>query len=256
MDAFVTRKRKRGEVVRPSAATTTEQASLRAEQQGGEEEEESTDFKLALLASMHGRVDEAALLEALLAANGAVEQASQYLTQSSSSPPRKRPTPTTVGYQSSLSSYRIQPPNNGVSAKKPVVKKGKTLFLYSPEDIESHTPCSIIHNFLPAKQADALLSQLLEDTSTYRKFEFQLFDRVVLSPHTFAFYVNSLEEADKQKTEYVYDGRQIEVGNHDFALSLASYSRSSGRPSESPRDAKGMSAGRRCRQPRGPAPNP
>jgi hypothetical protein len=202
MDAFVTRKRKRDETAsRPAVAT------VRVEP---EQEEESTDFKLALLASLHPHVDETALLEALLAADGFVEQASQCLTQSSGSPARKRPAPTTIGHQSSLTSYRIAPPNS-IPAKKAVVKRGKTLFLYSPEDVETHTPCSIIHNFLPAKQADALLSQLLEDSSTYRRFEFKLFDRVVLSPHTYAFYVNSLEEAERQKTEYVYDGRQIEV---------------------------------------------
>ncbi|EUC49796.1 hypothetical protein COCMIDRAFT_83728 [Bipolaris oryzae ATCC 44560] len=201
MDAFVTRKRKRDEgVVKPAVA------SMRVE---SGEEEESTDFKLAILASLHADIDEAALLEALLAADGSVEQASEYLAQSSRSPVRKRPATTTVGYQSSLTSYRIAPPN-GTLAKKSVVKKGKTLFLYSPEDIETHTPCSIIHNFLPTKQADALLVELLAESSTYQRFEFKLFDRVVQSPHTYAFYVNSLEEVERQKTEYVYDGRQID----------------------------------------------
>ncbi|EUC33594.1 hypothetical protein COCCADRAFT_4894 [Bipolaris zeicola 26-R-13] len=201
MDAFVTRKRKRDErVVKPAVATTRVEP---------EKEEESTDFKLAVLASLHADVDEAALLEALLMADGSVEQASEYLTQSSRSPARKRPAPTTVGYQSSLTSYRIAP-LDGTQTKKFVVKKGKTLFLYSPEDIETHTPCSIIHNFLPAKQADALLLELLEESSTYQRFEFKLFDRVVQSPHTYAFYVNSLEEVEQQKTEYIYDGRQID----------------------------------------------
>ncbi|KAJ5061783.1 hypothetical protein J3E74DRAFT_37691 [Bipolaris maydis] len=204
MDAFVTRKRKRDErVVKPAVATTRVEPG---EEEG--KEEECTDFKLAVLASLHAGVEETALLEALLAADGSVEQALEYLAQSSRSPMRKRPAPATVGYQSSLTSYRIAPPN-GTLVNKSVVEKGKTLFLYSPEDIETHTPCSIIHNFLPAKQADALLLELLEESSTYQRFEFKLFDRVVQSPHTYAFYVNSLEEVERQKTEYVYDGRQM-----------------------------------------------
>ncbi|KAF2687732.1 hypothetical protein K458DRAFT_294249 [Lentithecium fluviatile CBS 122367] len=184
MDAFVSRKRKR---VDPEA--------------------DSTDFKLAVLASLHPNIDEATLLEALLVSEGVVEQASAALTASRHLSPRKRS--ATVGYQSSLSAYRITPDQGG-PAKKPLVRKGKTLFLYSPADIESHTPCSIIHNFLPQGQADALLQELLHESRTYGKLEFKLFDRVVKSPHTFCFYVNSLAEAEEQKTEYIYDGRKVD----------------------------------------------
>ena len=204
MDAFVSRKRKWVEQSPSSSNNKGVQPRENAE-------EESTDFKLALLASLHPNLDEGTLLEALLAADGVVEQASECLSQPLAASLGKRPAPSTVGYQSSLSSYRIVPAN-GTLTRKPLVRKGKTLFLYSPEDIEAHTPCSIIHNFLPAKQADALLSQLLEEASTYERFEFKLFDRVVLSPHTYSFYVNSLAEAERQKTEYVYNGGQIEVG--------------------------------------------
>lgn len=175
-----------------------------------EEEEESTDFKLALLASLQSTLDETTLLEALLASDGSVEQASGWLAQRNTTSPRKRSAPSTVGFQSSLSAYRIALTEGGPT-KKPLVKKGQTLHLYSPEDIEAHTPCSIIHNFLPIKQADALLLQLLDEAPTYQSLEFKLFDRVVWSPHTFCFYVNSLAEAEEQKTEYIYDGRRVEV---------------------------------------------
>ncbi|KAI4679581.1 hypothetical protein J4E81_010387 [Alternaria sp. BMP 2799] len=204
MDAFVSRKRKWDEGPSKSVASTGKRPS-----EARDPEEESTDFKLALLASLHPAVDEGTLLEALLAADGAVEQASECLSRPQVTSPRKRPASSTVGYQSSLSSYRIAPAN-GALTKKPLVRKGKTLSLYSPEDIEAHTPCSIIHNFLPVEQADALLSQLLDASSTYDRYEFKLFDRVVVSPHTYSFYVNSLEEAERQKTEYIYNGGQIE----------------------------------------------
>lgn len=193
MDAFVLRKRKRDE----AALENQPRCSTPAQ-------EESTDFKLALLASLHPAADETTLLEALLASDGSVDQASTCLTQT----PRKRVNAAT-GYQSSLSLYRLTSNDTG-PAKKPLVKKGKTLYLFDPEDIEQHTPCSIIHNFLPPQQANALLQQLL-DEKTYPPLEFKLFDRVVTSPHTYSFYVNSLADAEEQKTQYLYDGRPIEV---------------------------------------------
>jgi hypothetical protein len=202
MDAFVSRKRRRAEEPRTLATQT-----LLPPEDGPIQEDESTDFKLALLASLHSTLDETTLLEALLASEGSVEQASEWLSQRNTISPRKR---SAVGFQSSLSAYRISPQEGG-PAKKQLVKKGQTLHLYSPADIEAHTPCSIIHNFLPTKQADALLLQLLDEAPTYQSLEFKLFDRVVWSPHTFCFYVNSLAEAEEQKTEYIYDGRKVEV---------------------------------------------
>jgi hypothetical protein len=208
MDAFVSRKRRR---VEEPPNLLAAQPVLPPRRNTVHDEEESTDFKLACIASLHPALDEITLLEALLASEGSVEQASQWLAQCHTASPRKRSAPSTIGYQSSLSAFRISPPNSG-PVKKKLVKKGQTVHLYSPADIEAHTPCSIIHNFLPAKQADALLLQLLEECPSYKSLEFKLFDRVVESPHTFAFYVNSLAEAEEQKTEYIYDGRQVDVG--------------------------------------------
>lgn len=203
----MSRKRKRAEVLQKPVLPPTAPFQRSATP---EHEDESTDFKLALLASLHPAVDETALLEALLASDGSVEQASTCIAHSTLASPRKRTSKAAIGYQSSLSLYRLNSDGSGAS-KKPLVKKGKTLYLFSPEDIEQHTPCSIIHNFLPPQQANALLQQLVDETPTYQSLEFKLFDRVVTSPHTFCFYVNSLAEAEEQKTEYIYDGRRIEV---------------------------------------------
>jgi hypothetical protein len=213
MDAFVSRKRRRVEEPEKLVGAQVPTPS----QEYGTQEEESTDFKLAILASLHPSLDETTLLEALLASEGFVEQASDWLAHRNNTSPRKRSTPTSVGFQSSLSSYRISPKEGGL-IKKQLVKKGQTLHLYSPEDIEAHTPCSIIHNFLPTKQADDLLIQLLDEADTYSSIEFKLFDKVVWSPHTFCFYVNSMAEAEEQKTEYIYDGRKVEVGLHARAI--------------------------------------
>ncbi|EON63815.1 hypothetical protein W97_03043 [Coniosporium apollinis CBS 100218] len=203
MDAFVSRKRRR---ISPTDEEETKIACLA--------EEESTDFKLAVLASLHPDIDHSALLEALLASNGVVDAASEHLLRAGSnkSPSKRRNTNSITGYQSTISSFSLKSktaePGAYVS-KKPSAKKGKTLHLYSPEDIETTTPCSIIHNFLPPNEADALLHELLKEAPTFKREKFRLFENVVESPHTMCFYVDSWDEAERQKTEYVYNGSYI-----------------------------------------------
>ena len=92
-----------------------------------------------------------------------------------------------------------------------LTKKGQTLHLYTPEDIAAHTPCSIIHNFLPARAADDLLRELLEEAPTFGRQTFKMFDNVVQSPHSACFYVDSLEERERQRTEYLYNGSYLDV---------------------------------------------
>lgn len=172
------------------------------------EDEDSTDLKLAILASLTECNDSNLLLETLLSCGGNVDEASKILA---SSPPvaesRKRKT-STIGYQSSLSSFATQRASTSPK-KKQLTKKGQTLHLYAPEDIAAHTPCSIIHNFLPKDQADDLLKELLAETESYGRVSFKLFEREVVSPHTFAFYVDDWDEAQRQKAEYIYDGKNI-----------------------------------------------
>ena len=168
-------------------------------------EEESTDYKLSILISLHPDKDEGTLLETLLASEGSVERALECLNL----PPKKRPAASATSYQSSLSS--ITRTGKDGAAIKQLTKKGKTVHLYTPEDIEAHTPCSIIYNFLPPEEADALLQELVDESPTYKTNTFQLFDRVVSSPHTFCLYVDSWGEAEIQKTQYVYDGEKVKV---------------------------------------------
>lgn len=173
-------------------------------------EDDSTDFKLAILASLHPALSQETLLDVLLASNGSVAVSSQALSGPGlETSPRKRL--AVPGYQSSLSAFASTKREGSESsaAIKQLTKKGKTLYLYAPEDVENYTPCSIIHNFLPAAEADALLRALLEEVPGYRKETFQLFDRTVESPHTMCFYVDSLENAKEQQTEYVYNGSYI-----------------------------------------------
>ena len=170
-------------------------------------DEDDTDIKLATLASLYPGLDQVMLLEALIAANGSVEEASQNLTAYANE--QRLTGQKVVGYQSSLhSAFGLEKKTSRVTTRK-----GQTLHLYSPEDIAAHTPCSIIHNFLPAKEANSLLLELLAEAPSYEKQAFKMFDNVVYSPHTASFYVESLEEKRKHQTEYLYQGGYLNVGN-------------------------------------------
>ncbi|KAF2436246.1 hypothetical protein EJ08DRAFT_578833 [Tothia fuscella] len=203
MDAFVSRKRRR---VSPLEDAGKSECTTN----NGEDDEDSTDLKLALLASMHPDLDQSTLLEALLLNEGSVKKVLDLLKNDQYATKRKNKLSHGVGYQASLSAFNINPKSgSGNLAKKQLTRKGKTLHLYSPGDIAANTPCSIIHNFLPANLADSLLLELLEEAPTFRKERFQLFDRVVESPHTMCFYVNSHDDVETQKTDYVYNGNRI-----------------------------------------------
>ena len=173
-----------------------------------DDHEDSTEFKLAVLASMHPDIAQDTLLEALLSSDGLVDTASAILAKDRATSLGQIKRAKTVGHQSTLANL-IQSAGGDSPLTKHLTKKGKTLFLYSPQDIETHTPCSIIHNFLPAEEANTLLTELLDESKTFEKEVFQLFDRTVESPHTMSFYVDSFKEVEEQKTTYVYNGSTI-----------------------------------------------
>ncbi|KAK0672279.1 putative alpha-ketoglutarate-dependent dioxygenase [Cercophora samala] len=195
MDAFVTK--------RPKKRKTIDNST-------DESHEESTDVKLAILASLHPDIEQEMLLDILLAHDGNVQATSEALKSSSSSRPAKK-TNSTIAGQTSLRFFTIDPSSGEPSSKKPKIlsKKGQTLYLYDPQDISEHTPCTIIHNFLPAQEANELLSELLEEAKTFQRASFKLFDNIVSSPHTSGFYVGSQKELQEQKDDYHYNGGRI-----------------------------------------------
>jgi len=205
MDAFVSRKKRKLSSAE-SPPTIQEISALSAP------DDESTDFKLALLSSLHPYLDQQVLLDVLLAHDGSVEAASTSL-KPADSPPRKASAAT--GYQSSLTTFVAQNDSSDSPAKraKLLSKKGKTLHLYDPVDIATNTPCSIIHNFLPTEDANALLEELLKESRTFERMTFKLFDNVVQSPHTACFYVESQEEMETQKMDYIYNGALLTVSS-------------------------------------------
>ena len=211
MDTFITSKKRRADS--PAEAVIGGCTSFNDLVNG--EESDSTDIKIATLASLFPHLTQENLLDLLISADGSVEKVSQMLQQPVGPiSPRKKSanSSTSIRYQASLDSFRMSDgsPNAALRVSRPLTRKGATLHLYTPEDIANHTPCSIIHNFLPAQQAETLLKELLEEAPSFGRQSFKLFDNVVQSPHSACFYVDSSEEQTKQKKEYVYNGSYME----------------------------------------------
>lgn len=211
MNSFVSRKRKRHSTSHTPEPSSPAHVNDRPQDDGADAED--TDFKLAILASLSPNKDHSVLLDYLLAYGGSVADASAALTApETSSVLRKRS--AAIGYQSSLASFATGNSNNdGTQSpvpRKQLTRKGQTLHLYTPEDIEQHTPCSIIQNFLPASDADRLLKELLYEAPTFRRDAFQLFERTVESPHSIGFYVDTPHDIKEQKDQYAYNGSYIE----------------------------------------------
>ncbi|RVX70852.1 hypothetical protein B0A52_06008 [Exophiala mesophila] len=215
MDAFLSRKRRR---LSPPPAEP-----LLKEPQ--EEEEDSTDVKLAILSSLNPDRSQDDLLEVLLSCDGSVSAAIDCLSSSTttwSSRDIKR-RQTIPGIQSAIpfsstADPKIKRPSSSYSSsllssskqpRQPLTRKGKTLHLYTPDDIATHTPCSIIHNFLPPTLATSLLHELLAESTSYSSISFKIFDNVVKSPHTACFYVDNPIDRARQRTEYYYNGNDL-----------------------------------------------
>lgn len=209
MDAFLSRKRRR-------VSNSGEEPSL---DRKSSYPDDSTDIKLATLLSLFPDIKQDGLLDILVSCDGSVEAASKLLaTQAIASThlnKKRAATASSLGMQTSLSSHVFttaedgtMKPINEMTKKRraPPTKKGQTLHLYSPEDIAAYTPCTIVHNFLPTEAANGLLEELLDESKHFQRYDFQLFNRTVTSPHTHAVYVSTPEEHRQQTSEYTYGG--------------------------------------------------
>lgn len=196
MDAFVTRKKRKATPVQNSPEDGAQDIT----------DDEPTEVKLAILSSLYPDFSQEALLDVLLAHDGSVSDASASLSvpgPDRSLMPRKKSSSSTVGHQTSLRGFAASEQDRGFSPKKAKLlsRKGATLHLFDPADIAEHTPCSIIHNFLPSVVANDLLKEMLEESKSFDKITFKLFDTVVSSPHTSSFYVGSFDEMQTQRYE-------------------------------------------------------
>ncbi|KAK2005578.1 GRF zinc finger domain-containing protein [Colletotrichum eremochloae] len=175
------------------------------------DDEEPTEVKLAILSSLHPSIEQEVLLDVLLAHNGSVAGSLEALQ----TPSLAKKTSRVTGAQSSLRRFAVKPGDGDAGSSSPVKKKlmsrkGTTLHLYDPADIAEHTPCTVIHGFLPPEEADDLLRELMKEAESFEKnVAFKLFDNVVASPHTSSFYVDSYDEIQTQKTDYLYNGAKL-----------------------------------------------
>jgi hypothetical protein len=256
MDAFVTRKKRKcsDSSLSVSAQETPQVLTHQSNQSNNEE---STDVKLAILSSLHPTIDQETLLDILLAHDGEVEATSRTLKARL---PKKPGTGSTVAAQSSLRSFAVnsagpESPSQSKRAKL-LSRKGATLHLYDPVDISEHTPCTIIHNFLPAEEANSLLKELLKESESFEKITFKLFDNVVSSPHTSSFYVGSYEEMQEQKYEYVYNGSRLTVSLFCRARLRMCANTNTGRQNSNTTARAGQGARTGGRQPRDPGAYP
>lgn len=202
MEAFLTRPKRKSTHVNPTPEP----------EPSHEEVEESTEIKLAMLSSLHPLVEQETLLDVLLAHDGSVSQASESLKAFR---PAARKS-AVIGHQRSLRQYTNSATtgddgSSSPSKKKAKSKRGSTLHLYDPEDVAEHTPCTIVHNFLPAELADELLRELLHEAESFEKITFKLFDNIVSSPHTSCLFLESYEEIQEQKHDYYYNGGMLNV---------------------------------------------
>lgn len=211
MEAYLQKKRPR-ESTPPSATNDATDVGHSGTADNVGDNEDSTEVKLGILVSLFPDIEQGTLLDILIASDGSLESASSLLTEQKFASSRKRRATNngSLGIQSSLTAYGVSAPQsspNSGPSNSLVTRKGKTLHLYSPEDIAKHTPCSIIHNFLAPEEATALLKELLVEAETFHRQRFQLFDTVVESPHSTGFYVASAEEQRQQTSEYCYNGK-------------------------------------------------
>ena len=214
MDVFVSRKRPR--IAGPGGGVCCQQCPTGKEEEATGEDQ-STDMKLALLLSLFPDMDQHSLLDTLVACDGSVDTAASEISAqrkaaaslSNASTKRKHMPGSHARVQKSLPSFFTAKTKHGVDSTtlRPLTKKGKTLHLYSPEDVAAYTPCSIIHNFLPPEDANDLLLELVKESESFSRYKFQLFERTVESPHTSSLYVASPEDRLNQSPEYVYGGR-------------------------------------------------
>jgi alkylated DNA repair dioxygenase AlkB len=168
------------------------------------DDDADTTTKLTLLLSLHPTLPIDLLLETLVSHSGSVSAATAALTapfrapDPSSPPPskqqRRQQTSLTTFLSTPLTSTRIRPP-----------KKGETRHLYTPSSIAATTPCTLFHGFLPPNTADSLLKELLKTSESFgAPQEFKLFDRVVKSPHTSAFFMRSVSPKNDDPGEGSY----------------------------------------------------
>ncbi|PLN83459.1 hypothetical protein BDW42DRAFT_184232 [Aspergillus taichungensis] len=168
--------------------------------------QESTDVKLAQLVSLFPDLSQDTLLDVLVSSAGSVEATATIISEQLAAAPIKKRAVSGPSVQTSLISHITTLGDQTLEPKRRPTKKGQTLHLFSPHDVAVHTPCTIVHNFLPPDQANALLLELLDESQHFSRYKFQVFDKTVESPHSASVYVSTPEEHRQHTSVYTYGG--------------------------------------------------
>ncbi|KAL4934443.1 putative CUE domain protein [Aspergillus undulatus] len=206
MDNYLSRKRPRSPLVESHPQTVAP-----------DDDDASTDIKLAQLVSLFTDTDQDTLLDVLVSCGGLVETAITTITSQKHLAKRTRTAPSAstaaTAIQTSLTPHILSSSSASSSSKSlsggqkiSSTQKGKTLHLFSPEDVSAHTSCTIIHNFLPPETANALLLELLDESRHFTRYQLQIFERTVESPHSTCVYVSTPEQEAQHTNDYTYGG--------------------------------------------------
>ncbi|KAI5802449.1 GRF zinc finger domain-containing protein [Pyronema domesticum] len=208
--------------------------------------EETTDTKLALLLSLHPKTSLETLLEALLSNNGSVSAASNSLSEPSTKKPNAQPKnqprkqslisplptpppripllsfstsrPSTARQQSSLTRF-LSSPTSIISHRPPA--KGQTQHFFTPLSIPATIPVELQTSFLPPSLASSLLSELLQESTTFPPpTPFRLFDRNVVSPHTCGFFLRDPTNEARSHAKAYLSYQAIPLASRPYTPSM------------------------------------
>lgn len=99
---------------------------------------------------------------------------------------------------------------------KPPMPRLPPLTLATPSLVAQHTPCTLHLSALPADLACRLFYTMMDESTSWKKNKWWLFDRVVESPHSTSFYARSQNGVDgkddwQEAAQYWYNGRKTDT---------------------------------------------
>ena len=115
-----------------------------------------------------------------------------------------------TSFDSSMSVPKLQ--INYTSVLRPPLSKGSTiprqlpLTLTSPKMVAEHTPCSLHYSILPQELACSLFYAMMDESESWSRNKWWLFDRLVESPHRTSFFIREGSEKEegqwKEETQF------------------------------------------------------
>ncbi|EKM55474.1 uncharacterized protein PHACADRAFT_184269 [Phanerochaete carnosa HHB-10118-sp] len=134
------------------------------------------------------------------------------MSSPSNSPSKK---PKTVTNDEFMALLRLP---NSSDSKPSGPPKFPPLTLTTPDMVAKHTPCTMHLSVLPPELACRLFYSMIEESESWQRNKWWLFDRVVESPHRTSFYIKQISEDDdggmRGAAQYCgdrYNGRQTDL---------------------------------------------